>query len=352
VIPAGPGARPRPGNHPRGRRPATELYLRGVYRFLLTRQWVVLTLVGLFLMPAMVELGLWQMHRHESEDASNSRIAHSLAAAPVPLERLTAPGARIPAADNFRSVTATGTYDAARQVVVRHRTSGDDSTIGYYLVTPLVLTDGRAVLVNRGWIAAKDDVTHFPPVPATPKGTVRLTGRIRPDETTASTGIRDTTGLPPRQVMLINGAKLAGSVPEPLVGGYLELTGTSPRPPAGQPQTVPAPTPGQTNGGYNPPHLAYAWQWWLFVAMVPAGWIILVRRERRDRIAQRDKAAAEQPAADPPSTAAATGTANAAASPGASAANPGTGTADHGTADGGDPPSGVPADTVAAADAP
>jgi cytochrome oxidase assembly protein ShyY1 len=271
-----------------------------VYRFLLTRQWVILTLVGLLLMPAMVELGIWQMHRHERENANNTRMAHALAAAPVPLESLTRPGTRIPSTDDFRRVTLTGHYAPAGQVVVRHRTSADDSTIGYYLVTPLVLTDGKAVLVNRGWIPAKDDLTSFPPVPPTPRGQLTITGRLRQDETTASTDIRNTVGLPPRQVMLINSGMLAKSVSAPLVGGYVELTGSSPAVPKGQPQLVPPPTPGATDGGYNPPHLAYAWQWWLFVAMVPVGWVILVRREHRDQVARRDKAAAEAAGDGPP----------------------------------------------------
>jgi cytochrome oxidase assembly protein ShyY1 len=262
-------------------------YGHGVYRFLLTRQWVVLTLLGLALMPAMVELGIWQMHRHESENANNSRMAHALAAPAVPLESLTHVGARVTATDDFRTVTLTGHYAPAREVVVRHRTSADDSTIGYYVVTPFVLADGRAVLVNRGWIAAQDDVTSFPPVPRTPAGQLTITGRLRQDETTASTDIENKTGLPPRQVMLINSGMLTRSVDAPLVGGYVELTRSSPAIPKGQPQLVPPPTPGQTDGGYNPPHLAYAWQWWLFVIMVPVGWVILVRREHRDQVRAR-----------------------------------------------------------------
>ncbi|MDI5973220.1 SURF1 family protein [Streptomyces sp. SL13] len=261
-----------------------------MYRFLLTRQWVILTIVGLLMMPVMVRLGIWQMHRHEAENASNARIYAALAAAPVPVERIDAPRHRIPAADDFRTVTVTGTYDQAHEVVVRHRTSADDSSIGYYVVTPLLLADGKAVLVNRGWVASQYDGITFPKVPAAPKGRVSLTGRLRLDETTAGTGIQDKHDMPPRQVMLINSEELAGTVSRPVLGGYLELTATSPKPAAGQPQLVPPPNPGQTNGGYTPPHLAYAWQWWLFVLMVPAGWIILVRREHRDQVAKRDKA--------------------------------------------------------------
>jgi len=268
------------------------LYGRWVYRFLLSRQWVILTLIGLILMPVMVELGVWQMHRHEQEDANNALIRQSLAAPAAPVEKLTAPGARVASHDNFRTVTATGRYDTAHQVVVRHRTSSDDSTIGYYLITPLVMTDGRAVLVNRGWIPAPQTGgdAQFPALPPTPSGQVSITGRVRPDETTASTGIVERPGLPPHMIMLINSGKLTKELSEPVLGGYIELTNTSPKSVGSQPQPVPAPAPGQSNGGYNPPHLAYAWQWWLFVAMVPAGWVILVRRELKDRRAQQAKA--------------------------------------------------------------
>lgn len=266
-----------------------------MYRFLLSRQWVILTLVGLLLMPTMYKLGFWQLHRHERKVADNTLIANSLHAPPVPVERLTAPGATVAAHDNFRTVTAAGRYDPAHQVVVRHRTSGDDSTIGYYVLTPLVLTDGKAVLVNRGWIPASGDLTALPHIPATPTGQVRITGRLRPDETTASTGIRDTPGLPPHQVMLINSRQQARDLPEPLLGGYIEVTATTPAPPAGQPQAVPAPDDSSIG-----PHLAYAIQWWLFTAMVPVGWVILVRRERKERLAQQTAApaAGDGPAPD------------------------------------------------------
>ena len=49
--------------------PTTGRYRRGVYRFLLSRQWVILTLVALLLIPTMIRLGIWQMHRYEERTA-------------------------------------------------------------------------------------------------------------------------------------------------------------------------------------------------------------------------------------------------------------------------------------------
>ncbi|MEU8785285.1 SURF1 family protein [Streptomyces sp. NPDC048637] len=257
-----------------------------MYRFLLSRQWVILTLVGLVLIPVMIKLGYWQFHRHEHKVAQNQLIARSLAADPVPVSTLAAPGRDLPRRDMWRTVKATGTYDTAHEVVVRQRTAADEQSIGYYVLTPLVLGDGEAVLVNRGWISAGNDLTRFPDVPAAPRGKVTVTGRMMADETTAASGIKDTKGLPARQVMLINSKEQAKRVGRPLLGGYVEETG--PKPAGSTPELVPEPDHDSIG-----PHMAYAIQWWLFAAAVPVGWIVLVRRERRDRVTAAAKKAEE-----------------------------------------------------------
>ncbi|MGY5132723.1 SURF1 family cytochrome oxidase biogenesis protein [Streptomyces nigrescens] len=264
-----------------------------MYRFLLSRQWVILTLVGLALIPVMIKLGYWQFHRHEHKVAQNQLIARSLAADPVPVTSLTAPGRELPRRDMWRTVSATGTYDTAHEVVVRQRTAADEQSIGYYVVTPLLLGNGEAVLVNRGWISAGNDLTRFPDVPAAPRGKVTVTGRMMADETTAASGIKDTKGLPARQVMLINSKEQAKRAGRPMLGGYIEQTG--PEPSGNTPELVPEPDHDSIG-----PHMAYAIQWWLFAAAVPVGWIVLVRRERRDRVtaaAEQAEAAREDQAA-------------------------------------------------------
>ncbi|WP_431045078.1 SURF1 family cytochrome oxidase biogenesis protein [Streptomyces sp. P1-3] len=264
-----------------------------MYRFLLSRQWVILTLLGLVLIPVMIKLGFWQLHRHEDRVAHNELIADSLNAPAVPVGKLTAPGRAVPRDATWRTVTATGRYDAGHEVVVRQRT-GDDERVGYFVVTPLLTRDGEAVLVNRGWIPAGDDLTRFPKVPAAPGGEVTVTGRLRADETTGSSGIKDKKGLPDRQVMLINSAQAAKALSRPVLGGYIELTSSSPK---GTRQPTPVAAPDHSGIG---PHMAYAIQWWLFAAGVPAGWIVLVRRERRDRAEAESKAkAAPAPAPSP-----------------------------------------------------
>ncbi|WP_069811979.1 SURF1 family cytochrome oxidase biogenesis protein [Streptomyces sp. TP-A0874] len=251
-----------------------------MYRFLLSRQWVILTLVALAVIPVMVELGFWQFHRHEQRVARNQLIEENLRAPAVPVQRLAAPDREVPGSQVWRPVRATGRYDTQHEVVVRQRTGSDDRSIGYYVLTPLELTDGRVVLVNRGWIPAGGDLTAFPEVPAAPTGEVTVTGRLKADETSGGSGIKDRRGLPDRQVMLINSGQQAERLGRQVLGGYIELTGTAPAPGDGQPETVAEPD----HDGVGV-HLAYAVQWWLFAAGVPIGWVVLVRRERRDRLA-------------------------------------------------------------------
>jgi cytochrome oxidase assembly protein ShyY1 len=255
-----------------------------VYRFLLSRQWVILTLIGLLVMPTMYRLGFWQLHRHERKAASNTLTADNLTATPLPVEKLTAPGSTVPKKYTYRTVTAHGQYDTAHEMVARRRTAADGSSIGYHVITPLVMADGRAVLVNRGWISPGDDATSVPKIPAAPKGEITVTGRLRPDETTSITGIRNRAGLPAGQIMLINSGMLAKDVPEKLVDGYMELSSTSPGPTGRQPELIPTPSPVDTSL-----NMAYAVHWWLFTAMVPVGWVILVRREHKERRTAAEK---------------------------------------------------------------
>lgn len=266
-----------------------------MYRFLLSRQWVIVTLVAVLLIPVMIQLGFWQLHRHQDRVARNDLVAQNLQAKPVPVDRLAREGRAVPRGDTWRRVTATGSYEPEREVVVRQRLGTDDKQ-GYFVVTPLRLAGGAAVLVNRGWVPAGADLTTFPEVPPPPAGEVTVTGRLRPDETTDS-GIRDKAGLPDRQVMLINSESVdaaADGLPGPVLGGFVELTGTAPEPGGKQPEPV-----GEPDHSSIGVHIAYAIQWWIFAAAVPLGWWILVRRERRDRDAAAAKAAEETTADGP-----------------------------------------------------
>ncbi|MFE5817449.1 SURF1 family protein [Streptomyces sp. NPDC056479] len=249
-----------------------------MYRFLLSRQWVILTLVTLLLIPTMIRLGFWQMHRYEERSARNQLVADALEAKPLPVEKLTSAGHTVTTKERYRTVTAEGHFETDREVVVRRRVNADEE-VGFHVLTPLVLTDGKVLLVNRGWIPADGpSQTAFPKIPAPPSGRVTVTGRLMPDETTEASGIKNLQGLPDRQVMLINSEREARRLGARVLGGY--VVQTAPEPKGDTPELIGK--PGNENAPLN---YAYALQWWLFAAGVPLGWVILARREARERMA-------------------------------------------------------------------
>ena len=268
-------------------RPTTELYGRGVYRFLMSRQWVILALITLLLIPTMIRLGIWQMHRYEMRSARNQLVTNALHAKPVPVETISTPGHAVTRTEKYRTVTATGTFETSKEVVVRRRTNDDDE-VGFHVLTPFVLTDGKVVLINRGWIPATGVQTAFPKIPAPPSGRTTITGRLMADETTAASGIKDIKGLPDRQIMLINSEEQARRLHATVLGGYVEQT--APEPKGDTPEQIS--DPGKEDAPLN---YAYMIQWWLFAAAVPVGYVVLARREARDR---REAAAKQEETAE------------------------------------------------------
>ncbi|MFF7633096.1 SURF1 family protein [Kitasatospora sp. NPDC008050] len=274
-----------------------------LFRILMTRRWVALTLVFFAIIPAMVLLGRWQYHRYEQTNRQNAVTSTAMKAPPVAMDVISHPGGTVPTAETYHPVTATGHYDTAGEFVVRQRTDAAGDTVGYYLITPLVTGSGDLVLVNRGWVASPGDATSYPAVPPAPSGELTVTGRLRPDETFR----RELSGLPARMFMRINSGEQATRLKQPVVAGYLELVSTSPTPPAAdEAEHVPSPNVTTTNDDAvvgQGVHLPYAVQWWLFAALIPTGWVVLLRRdirEAREKQAADEAAAAAGPTPDDP----------------------------------------------------
>lgn len=233
---------------------------------LFTRRWLGLTLVVALVVTACVELGLWQLRRLDQRRAFNAAVTAGLRAAPEPVGEVLAPG-RVPApAAEWRTVTARGRYDAAREVLVRNRTEG--GRVGFEVLTPLVTDAGPALLVDRGFVPVTGSARARPSVPAPDSGLVTVTGRVRRSEVGGR--LTEVAGEWSR----IDVPRIAAGWPYPVYGGYVELTGQ--QPPAGPQPAVLAP-PQLTEG----PHLAYAVQWFAFGLIALGGWVALTRRELR-----------------------------------------------------------------------
>jgi surfeit locus 1 family protein len=133
-------------------------------------------LMALCLLAAagFLRLGFWQLSRLDERRASNRMV---LAARSAPVVDLS--GSALASADSLveRRVTAEGSYDRGRDIVLRG--GALEGVPGVNIVTPLRLRDSdTAVLVERGFVPSPDAVTVEVDSLYEP-GAVEVTGILR-----------------------------------------------------------------------------------------------------------------------------------------------------------------------------
>jgi surfeit locus 1 family protein len=143
------------------------------------------------------------------------------------------------------------------------------------VVTPLVLSDGRAVLVDRGWIAAGESRAQLPQAPP-PAGPVTVLGRV---------------DLPAHYVELAHAAPSGGVWQNLDPPRFTAATGL-PVLPIVLEQTAPVAGPAGANDrlvrNWPAPdfgidkHRIYMMQWYLFAATAAGLWLFFNLRRPRE----------------------------------------------------------------------
>ncbi|MGZ4602188.1 MAG: SURF1 family protein [Kineosporiaceae bacterium] len=247
-------------------------------RTALKPRWLALLAVVLAAAAVMARLGEWQLDRARQK-GERDRIRAAQARPPVSLTSILTPRAPFPDAAADRRVTVEGTWDASRQLLVPGRRVGDRT--GYWVLTPLLLADGSAVPVVRGWVPDAGDPRADPGASPGSPG-VAVEGVVEPSEAVTDLAPGDASSVPPGQVALVAAPLLVQKWPYPLITGFVVQTGVRPEP-TGQAAARAAVAPG-TGGGLALQNLSYALQWWLFSAFGIFLWWRIVRDDRRGRL--------------------------------------------------------------------
>jgi surfeit locus 1 family protein len=234
-----------------------------------TRRWIITTLLVLAGAALCVRLGIWQLDRLEQRRAFNSHVEAQWAAPAVDLN------SEIPVditGMEYRAVLVHGSYDYENQVALRNQYWQD--RYGYHLLTPLLLEDGTAVLVDRGWIPGDEgeDPANWPgfddETEVSLSGIIRLGGE-EPDVG----GVPDENGVL-RFWNNVNLERISEQLPYELTSVYIQLD-------IDENDTQP-PIPYQpeielTEG----PHLGYAGQWFIFASLLFFGYPFYLKRQER-----------------------------------------------------------------------
>lgn len=241
-------------------------YRQSVLALLRQPRWLGLAAVTVVMCVLFWWLGTWQWGRHLDRSARNDAVESTVNVEPVPLTTLMPDPSTLDEARVYRSATATGKYLAAGQVLQRNPLGRS----GFDVVTPLALSSGGTLLVNRGWIASSSTDTSSPAADVTPpSGLVAVVVRLRAPQPSSG------RLAPPGQIYDIEPQDQLADVGAPAYAAYGELIKQDPAPdPA-----LELAGPIETGLGV---HLFYAVQWWLFIVIAIGGYFALLRRESQE----------------------------------------------------------------------
>jgi surfeit locus 1 family protein len=222
------------------------------------------TLAMLPLLALLLWLGQWQWDRAAEKQTLLDRWAGQALLAPVALP--TAPDGNTTATAQFLRVFASGAYLPDSQVLLDNQTHGGKA--GYRVLTPQLLADGSALMVDRGWVALPGNARDRLPNVAISSANRRVQGRLdhfRQAALRESTGpllaVRDNR---PRVMNYPDSAAVSAAIGRPVYPLVLLLEGTEPD------GFVREDAPTLSFGPER--HVGYAIQWWALAVTLVLLW--------------------------------------------------------------------------------
>jgi surfeit locus 1 family protein len=177
------------------------------------RRRLVVLLATLLTVGVTARLGFWQLDRARQKQQIAADLRDRAALPPLPAADLARdePGA---AAQRYRHITLSGRWLAERTVYLDNRQM--DGRPGFFVVTPLRLPDGDAVLVQRGWMQRHfQERDRLQPI-ASPPGEVQVSGRIVPPPSSLLSLGEPGTGLIRQNLPLAEFSREIGVALRPL----------------------------------------------------------------------------------------------------------------------------------------
>jgi surfeit locus 1 family protein len=212
----------------------------------------------------LLGLGAWQLERRTWKLGLIAEREAALAAAPAHLEAVDTDPPRF----EFQRIEARGRFAHEHELYLASQFLNDRP--GWHVITPLLLDDGSALLVDRGFVpdTAKDSAARPQGEiagPVTVEGILRLT---------TQPGLFTPDNQPARNIWFRRDAAAMGAATGlPLVRPYFLVAGPAPNPgglPVGTPERVDLPND----------HLQYAITWFALAGAVLVITLILLRDKR------------------------------------------------------------------------
>jgi cytochrome oxidase assembly protein ShyY1 len=248
-----------------------------VWKTALKPRWIAGFVFAIAVSGVFVLLSQWQFGRSTQPEVPTNPATEQV----QPLTEILQPGEFFHGTDADQMVSALGSYDPAKQLLVPGRLH--DGETGYWVVTAFAVNGAPALTgaaasqqtwipVARGWVAEPGDA------PAPPSGSLELTGRLLPSEAPVP-----GTSPKPGEATAVSVAELINYWEVSSYPGFVAATAEV----AGGVDVSPAAVPGELlplDIGPQPPaqqinwlNLFYSLEWVVFAGFALFIWWRLVK---------------------------------------------------------------------------
>lgn len=145
-------------------------------KYSIYKPWLV-ALAALATMALTARLGFWQLQRADDKNHRRALIAQRMAQAELPASQLAQEPSDLPD-QLYRSIRISGIWLAQHTIHLENRQM--NGRPGFFTLTPLLLADGSAALVQRGWQPRHIQDRTLVQMPHNSTEVIHLQGRIQP----------------------------------------------------------------------------------------------------------------------------------------------------------------------------
>jgi len=232
------------------------------------RRLITVSILALLLVFGCVQGALWQYDRYETRHANNDLIRKNISIAALLTEdELSSKTASEIA---WRSISLEGNFDPSKEFLIRNRYH--EGKYGFGVITLFISNSGKRYWIDRGWVIAGKDAQTPPVIQKVDSLPIEITARVRTSEIESRVqGSVFALPVADSTPKLVKWNSEQAIETEPI---YFDLISSSN--PEVTPEVATA-LPELSDG----PHLAYSFQWILFIFLVLFAWYLVLREDRK-----------------------------------------------------------------------
>lgn len=232
-------------------------------RTLLTRRWLGYLTVTIIFSVVTSLFGSWQWDRRQEALLEIQKVESNYDLVPYSLTAILDLKSEGVDGKEWSPVALEGEYHAEQTVLARTRPRA--GAVGFEVLVPFTSGE-QTIIVNRGWIPSTSNAAMPADVPPAPKGTIRITGSVRPPEPLIA-----GRGAPAGQIPSINLESIQEQTKVIIREDFfIDLRQES----ESESLSPIKPERPELDEG---PHLSYSFQWYLFGIMAIFGLVYQLR---------------------------------------------------------------------------